>query len=86
MMEWLKRWWVARKRVEHIQVVTIPEDAYLAMTVNPDFLDVDVERLRSELKNFFGKERKIAIVRAGDVQWSVVRFEKGSADADNQHN
>ena len=82
MLERIKLWWVARRRVEHIQVVTVSHDAYLFMTVMPDMPDADIARIREELKAFFGENRKIAIARAGDMQWSVVTFENPPDDTE----
>jgi hypothetical protein len=60
-----------------IEATRIPSDAFLAISVHPDMLDVDMVRLRAELRAHLG-DRKIMVYRAGDEKLGVIAFEEAA--------
>lgn len=76
--QWICDWLGVTQHVRLITVkfanpqpLTIPEGAILVLTVSPDFLDSDLIRLREEVWEFF-EGYKVAVIRAGDIQFGIV--------------
>lgn len=59
-------------------VLSIPPDGNLLITVPADLRTSDMEHMRAELQQFFGDNRKIAIVRSGEL--TCIHFPLGVSD------
>jgi hypothetical protein len=56
-----------------VKVQTIPADGDVIVTVSPDVLNSDLNIIREELSAFFGSERKVGVVRAGELSFIRVQ-------------
>jgi hypothetical protein len=50
------------------RVQVIPPGGKLLFYVSQNTVDADLRRIREELHDFFGSDRKIGVVRSGDVE------------------
>lgn len=58
-----------------IDLAHVPANAFLAISLPPDVLDVDMPRIREELRRHLG-DRKIMVYRAGDVKFGIIAFDE----------
>lgn len=71
---WRSRAWAAlhENRADPVlcsEVKSIPAGGHLVAVVPPETLGAEMDRIRDELKRFFGDNRRVALVRSGEIEF-----------------